>query len=109
MHDRQVAHRDLKAPNILIDGSTGNPVLIDLVGITTDRRVSDRERVRNLARLNASFAQSAQVSRTDRWRFLRAYLDQSVERNVLKSWWKGVADATAVKVRKNLQSGRPLG
>jgi tRNA A-37 threonylcarbamoyl transferase component Bud32 len=109
MHDRQVSHRDLKAPNILIDGQTGNPVLIDLVGITTGRRVSDVERVRNLARLNASFAQSAQVSRTDRWRFLRAFLDPSVERNVLKSWWKGVAAATAAKVRKNLQSGRPLG
>lgn len=109
MHDRQVSHRDLKAPNILIHGQTGTPVLIDLVGITTGRRVPDAERVRNLARLNASFAHSPQVSRSTRRRFLRAYLGPKVERNVLKSWWKRVAAATAAKVRKNLQSGRPLG
>ena len=108
MHERQVSHRDLKAPNILISGPTREPVLIDLVGLTVGKRVPQADRVRDLARLNASFLHTPQVSRTDRLRFLVAYLGRTERRNALKSWWKLVAVATDTKVRKNLQSGRPL-
>jgi tRNA A-37 threonylcarbamoyl transferase component Bud32 len=107
MHDRHVSHRDLKAPNILIAGPDRDPVLIDLVGLTVGRRVTDAERVRNLARLNASFVNSTVVSRTDRLRLLFAYLGRA-DRRAWKSWWKRAEAGTAAKVRKNLQTGRPL-
>lgn len=107
MHDRHVAHRDLKAPNILLAGPDRNPVLIDLVGLTVGRRVPDAIRVRDLARLNASFVHSPVVRRSVRLRVLRTYL-RSTDRAVWESWWVRVASDTANKVWKNYQSGRPL-
>ena len=107
LHDRQVSHRDLKAANILL--TDAGPVLIDLVGATADRPVPRTTRVRDLARLNASFWQSAQVSRTDRLRVLRAYLRWGLHgRGDWKSWWKEIDAATRAKVKKNERSGRVL-
>ncbi|HEV3440055.1 MAG TPA: lipopolysaccharide kinase InaA family protein, partial [Gemmata sp.] len=73
MHDRDVSHRDLKAANILLANST-QPMLIDLVGVRTQVRLTNAQRAKELARLNASFINSPHVNRTDRLRFLRAYL-----------------------------------
>jgi len=104
VHERGVSHRDLKAPNILI--AAGQPVLIDLVGVRLGLRVSFSERVRNLARLNASFVNSNFVSRTDRLRFLRVYLLWSS-----RDWklvWRAIAAETLAKVDKNRRSGRVL-
>lgn len=114
MHDRDVSHRDLKAPNILMRGAardpvTADPVLIDLVGVVAGKAVSRRTRVRNLARLNASFLGSAVVTRSDRLRFLRAYLCWGLRGSGdWKNWWKEVVEATRAKVAKNERSGRPL-
>jgi tRNA A-37 threonylcarbamoyl transferase component Bud32 len=105
MHERQVSHRDLKAPNILIAGPTRKPVLIDLVGLTVGRPVSEADRIQNLSRLNASFLNSAAVSHTVRLRFLRVYLNHSKD---WKTWWIRIAAATDEKRLKNLHSGRPL-
>ena len=113
MHDRQVAHRDLKAPNILMAGAArdpqaATPVLIDLVGVVPGRVVDARTRVRNLARLSASFLHIPHVSRTDRLRFLRAYLAWGLRgKGDWKSWWERVAAATREKVAKNARAGRP--
>lgn len=107
MHDKQVAHRDLKAPNVLMSGD--EPVLIDLVGVVPGKPVGRRLRMKNLARLNASFLDSPNVSRTDRLRFLRAYLAWGLRgRAGWKDWWIGVARETSAKVEKNRKSGRPL-
>ncbi|MGL6094231.1 MAG: lipopolysaccharide kinase InaA family protein, partial [Fimbriiglobus sp.] len=69
MHDRRVSHRDLKAPNLLLTGisdpRSATPVLIDLVGVRAGRPVPRRTRVRDLARLAASFHGSTVVSRRD--------------------------------------------
>ena len=111
MHDKQVAHRDLKAPNILLsgDGPDALPVLIDLVGVVPGKPVSRDLRMRNLARLNASFVNVPAVTRTDRLRFLRAYLAWGLHGSAgWKDWWNGVARATEAKVAKNARSGRPL-
>ncbi len=111
LHDRQVAHRDLKAPNILMSGSGADAtiVLIDLVGVEPGKPVSRAQRVRNLARLNASFVHSPKVTRTDRLRFLRAYLAWGLHgREGWKSWWNEIAAATDAKVARNLRTGRPL-
>ncbi|HET6573639.1 MAG TPA: lipopolysaccharide kinase InaA family protein [Fimbriiglobus sp.] len=107
MHDRQVSHRDLKAPNVLISG--GEPVLIDLVGVETSRPVPRAVRVRDLARLNASFLGSDVVSRTDLLRCLRAYLGWGLHgKGDWKSWWRQVGEATRAKSERNARAGRPL-
>jgi tRNA A-37 threonylcarbamoyl transferase component Bud32 len=109
MHDRQASHRDLKAPNVLmagaaVDPGSAEPVLIDLVGVEVGRPVPDAVRVRDLARLNASFLGSPHVTRTDRLRALRAYLG----RGEWKSWWRRVDGATRAKATRNARTGRPL-
>lgn len=107
MHERQVSHRDLKASNILMAGD--EPVLIDLVGVEAGRPVPDDVRVRDLARLNASFLGSPQITRTDRLRVLRAYRLWAMRgRGDWKSWWTRIAAATEAKVARNVRTGRPL-
>ncbi|OWK43455.1 lipopolysaccharide kinase InaA family protein [Fimbriiglobus ruber] len=114
MHDRQVSHRDLKAPNILMAGAathlaTAEPVLIDLVGVTAGKPVPDAVRAAEIGRLSASFYGSPRVTRSDRLRFLRAYLGWNLHgRGDWKRWWVVVDTATRVKVAKNERTGRPL-
>ncbi|MCI0637454.1 MAG: phosphotransferase [Gemmataceae bacterium] len=133
MHNRCLSHRDLKASNLLVSrdysrflspfssnpwGGEQNSLLpvfpttiwlIDLVGVRRHRRLARSRKAQNLARLNASFLQSAQITRTDRLRFLRTYLDWGLYgAGDWKTWWKAVERATQEKVRKNQRSGRPL-
>jgi tRNA A-37 threonylcarbamoyl transferase component Bud32 len=133
LHQRRLAHRDLKAANVLVtrgeDGKQNSslithhpslvphhssPVapslwLIDLVGVANRRRLSVRRRVQNLARLHASFAQNPSVSRTDKVRFLRVYLQWGLlGRERWKRWWRQIEEATAAKVGRNRRAGRPL-
>jgi tRNA A-37 threonylcarbamoyl transferase component Bud32 len=106
MHDRGVSHRDLKAPNVLLERGT-TPVLIDLVGVQTGRPVAFRQRAKELARLNVSFLSA--VRHADRLSFLRTYLAAGPRLpHGWKAWWRQVARATAAKVAKNRRSGRPL-
>jgi hypothetical protein len=106
-HERGVTHRDLKAANILI-GADGDMQFIDLVGVRTGR-VSRRRRIRDLARLNASFIRSNHVTRTDRLRFLRTYLLWDAGgRAGWRDWWVQIDRATRAKVRKNEARDRPL-
>jgi len=73
------AHRDFKASNLLVqwDPAASDPprlVLVDLDGLSLQRRLSGRERIRPLMRLNVSLDEAKLVTRTDRLRFLKAYL-----------------------------------
>ncbi len=107
LHDRGVSHRDLKAPNILV--ADGAPILIDLVGVYLGLRVPHHERVRNLARLNASSLVSPTITNADRLRLLRAYRSWSI--HPMPDWkalWRAVAVETSAKVEKNRRSGRVL-
>jgi tRNA A-37 threonylcarbamoyl transferase component Bud32 len=123
MHDRGVSHRDLKAPNILLAHGT-EPMLIDLVGVRTRAHLTMAKRARELARLNASFVNDPKVTRSDRLRFLLAYLaplprlacdeprgetkSGGKERD-WKNWWELISRATVAKVAKNRRAGRVLG
>jgi serine/threonine protein kinase len=83
--------------------------LIDLVGVMKYRRLPYSRRVQNLGRLNASFVQNTVLSRTDRLRFLRVYLQWGLKgRKGWKKWWKNIEQATRVKVQKNLRNGRVI-
>ncbi len=115
MHERGVSHRDLKAPNVMLENATSDPanatsVLIDLVGVraSTDA-VPFARRAKELARLNASFLAMPHVTRTERLRFLRAYLSAGEKQLNWKTWWNAVSEATAAKVAKNRRSGRSIG
>jgi tRNA A-37 threonylcarbamoyl transferase component Bud32 len=108
MHERGIAHRDLKAANILISDND-ECQFIDLVGVRTQRRVNRPIRIRDLSRLNASFHSSQHVTRTDRLRFLRAYLLWSLRGKAgWEEWWKEIELATQKKIKRNARRNRPL-
>ncbi len=130
LHDRHLSHRDLKAPNLLVSpvpsvvtsrgiaplrgeapgGGTDQVWFIDLVGVWRHGKLRRQRRVQNLARLHASFLDHPGVTRTDKLRFLRAYLTWGLRgRYGWKRWWLQVEEATRAKVRRNLRNGRPLG
>ncbi|MCI0680946.1 MAG: lipopolysaccharide kinase InaA family protein [Gemmataceae bacterium] len=134
LHHRQLSHRDLKANNILLEtagGDTGGagqnrsaipqpgPSLmpqtmhgawfLDLVGVSVHQRLTWRCRVRDLARLNASFHERPELSRTDRLRFLRTYLQWGLfSKQGWKTWWRAVAQATSAKLARNARLGRKV-
>jgi tRNA A-37 threonylcarbamoyl transferase component Bud32 len=112
LHRRRLTHRDLKAANLLVTGDTSQrPQLwfIDLVGVRLQRRLPRARRVQNLARLNASFHASNALTRTDRLRFLRIYLQWALRgRRGWKRTWREIEEATTAKVARNRRVGRPL-
>ena len=117
MHDAGFSHRDLKAPNILVvsGGTCGpRPVLIDLDGVKRGFGVPARRRMKDLMRLAVSLDEWGVGRRTDRLRFLRAYLgrrgcpeaitilgrrrgDRRAARR-LRRWWRRIARAGARKM-----------
>jgi tRNA A-37 threonylcarbamoyl transferase component Bud32 len=107
LHRRQVSHRDLKASNVLV--SREAVWLIDLVGVAPYRKLRRRRRVQNLARLHASFQRSPRLTRTDKLRFLRVYLQWGLlGRAGWKKWWRDICAATEQKIGRNARNGRPL-
>jgi len=145
MHDAGLSHRDLKAPNILVvqpsaagqrgqepydvrlltpspsgaarDGPCGpRPVLVDLDGVRAGLGVSTQRRMKDLMRLSVSLDEWGVARRTDRLRFLRAYLgrrgcpeaitilgrrrgDRRAARR-LRRWWRRIARASARKMAR---------
>lgn len=106
LHDAEVTHRDLKAPNLVAFPTPRGVAyaVVDLDGArATGRPVPWRRRARDLARLDASVGSA--VSRTDRWRVLCGY-DASFARPGLprRVLARLVARASA---RKRGPTGRP--
>lgn len=130
LHQRQLSHRDLKAANILVrrhdapaDAQSAysqdiqnllympesSVWLIDLVGVEHFRALTTTRRVQNLSRLNASFHDNPNITRTDRLRFLLTYLQcGAFGRCDWKSWWRKIDQATWRKVQRNRRLGKPL-
>jgi Lipopolysaccharide kinase (Kdo/WaaP) family len=136
LHGCNLSQRDLKAANILVTRAEQQPSspyqpvpaelpqtplpsylpmpasavwFVDLAGVRLHARLGRSRRVQNLARLNASFLQSRTLTRTDRLRFLRAYLLWNLRgRRSWKRWWRAIAAATECKVARNVRNGRVL-
>jgi tRNA A-37 threonylcarbamoyl transferase component Bud32 len=111
LHARGLTHRDLKAANVLTPEAIGDARFwfIDLVGVRRRRRVGRRRKMRDLARLNVSFLSHRLVSRTEKLRFLHAYLGVGLAGvSGWKDRWREIAAATRDKLTKNRLSGRPL-
>lgn len=111
LHTRGLAHRDLKAANVLTSTLPGDHRFwfIDLVGVRRLRRVSARRRAQNLARLHVSFADHPAICRTDRLRFLRAYMAWGLRgKSGWKRWWRRIDFAARTKVERNRRTGRPV-
>ncbi len=122
LHRWQLSHRDLKAANVLVSpqgwavGPRGlrekeadgddHVWLVDLVGVRRHRRLGERRRAKDLARLNASFLAEPAVNRPARLRFLRVYLGRDTAS--WKTWWRRVEELTGAKVERNRTRGRPL-
>jgi serine/threonine protein kinase len=107
LHERQLAHRDLKASNILVSGSKF--WLVDLVGVERWRKLPRSRRVQNIGRLHTSFHNHPWISRTDKLRFLKVYLRWGLRgRGDWKTWWRQIAKATMDKLAKNRRRGRPV-
>lgn len=79
LHERGFAHRDLKAPNVLVqwDPASSEParvLLVDLDGLSPSRMGDPDLDVQTLTRLNVSVDHCKRVSLADRVRFLRKHL-----------------------------------
>lgn len=120
LHQCNLSQRDLKSANILVSPAhcpwsllrpqgQHEAWLIDLVGVTLHQHLSRQRRMQNLARLNASFWANPRLTRTDKLRFLRVYLQWGISgRMGWKRWWRGVEAMTLAKIARNQANGRPL-
>jgi tRNA A-37 threonylcarbamoyl transferase component Bud32 len=112
LHERGWSHRDLKAVNILLAPDRAgreSAWFIDLVGASRPSHLTQSRRIRDIGRLNTSFHELPALSRTDRLRFLRIYLNWNLRGpGGWKSWWRLIANRTRRKVRQNQRNGRPL-
>jgi tRNA A-37 threonylcarbamoyl transferase component Bud32 len=113
LHDRGLSHRDLKGDNILVRPD-GQPLLIDLVGVSNRRRVSTQRRLKDLMRLNVSFWNHPQVRASVRLRLLWYYA-AVMPRDpggyppppaLWKRWWKWIGRASLAKWRRWQRMGR---
>ncbi|HQA44721.1 MAG TPA: lipopolysaccharide kinase InaA family protein [Phycisphaerae bacterium] len=79
LHERGFIHRDLKAPNVMVQWdptaqAAPRVLLVDLDGVRQVRHASQAAEIRALARLARSVEHCRTLTRTDRLRFLKGYL-----------------------------------
>jgi serine/threonine protein kinase len=107
LNDSNYCHRDLKAPNIIVQWNmqaVDDPrvLLIDLDGIKQMRFAKRQSRLRMLMRLNVSLDHCRRVSTTDRLRFLKRYFDRpGRSTDNWKGVWRELADMSEHKRRIN--------
>lgn len=109
LHRYGLSHRDLKAANWLVVPARAvagddRLYLIDLVGVTRQRRLADKRRAKDLARFALSFL--AESTRTERLRFLQSYLGSAAAD--WRRWWREIERFAAAKSARNRRRGRPL-
>ncbi len=116
LHRHGFSNRDLKAAHVLVrrsyleeGGDEPELYLVDLVGLSRPLVLTQTRRMRDLARLQASFHNEPVISRTDRLRFLLAYLRDGLPKKCeWKHWWRKIAAAAQRKLVRNQRQNRPL-
>ncbi len=79
------------------------------MGVQVRGKLGQQRKVRNLARLHASFHDHPAITRTDKLRFLRVYLNWGLKGKAgWKEWWRAIEQETRAKVLRNQRQGRPL-
>ena len=91
MHEGGLWHRDLKASNWMVrrhGADVKEVLLLDLDGLRFGRRVSERRRIKDVARLLRSLVALAGWRRSDGLRVLKHYLAaSSLDEARLPVWW----------------------
>ncbi|MDW8221957.1 MAG: lipopolysaccharide kinase InaA family protein [Gemmatales bacterium] len=116
LHRHGLSYRDAKSAHILVAkdylyGRVPDPDIriLDLVGLSRPLLLTRGRRVRNLARLQVSLHDHPLLSRTDRLRFLKAYLRATGEHtSTWKWWWRQIAHWSRRKIVRNERLARPL-
>ncbi|MFW6146352.1 MAG: lipopolysaccharide kinase InaA family protein [Planctomycetota bacterium] len=104
MHAAGVVHHDLHAGNLFLPDTDGaaEPVLADLHRAGRRRWLSRSARARNLAQL--AYDRFHATTRTDRLRFLKAYLRACGAGGTLRGWARLVGRLTETHARRLLTS-----
>ena len=111
MHTAGVAHRDLKALNLVVVEQPDRLAvyLVDPDGVRLCRRVAFSARAQNLARLAAGADAIDWLTCGDRRRFLEAYLRAcGLDQGQWKPLWRAIAFYSARIKRRLKRQGRPL-
>lgn len=109
MHAARISHRDLKASNVLLQetATDASARIIDLDGAAVRLYLSRRRRGRDLARLMLDLERFPIVSRSQRLRFLKAYLAAGAPRWNWKSAWRHFKSPTATLNARKRKRERP--
>jgi len=102
LEERGFVHRDCKARNVLVVTQPAlRLVWIDLDGMRRAGVLTRDDRLRALARLHVSLLETPGLTRTDRLRFLKAYLVRFGSRpDAWRDLWPKLSAAADVKVRR---------
>jgi tRNA A-37 threonylcarbamoyl transferase component Bud32 len=110
LHWWNASHADLKACNILVADGQGDvqTALVDVESVRFYRHLSLARRARDLARLAASLQAHPWVTRTDRLRFLRAYVG-GLPATAQRDWrnhWRLIRSLASHIVRRFARRGQ---